>query len=81
MSKVIPFPIKKRIPKEIRDLKELSDAMDSLIREAVLNKNLPPYEVAGVLAHRLGTLLKNIDKKDQLWKVCEGLLKQQALIK
>lgn len=38
-------------------------------------------ELIGLLAHRLGSFLRHTDNKEELWLVCEKILKRQAQIK
>ena len=37
-------------------------------------------DLAGLLSHRLGTLMCHIEGKEKLWGVCEKVLKKQAAI-
>jgi hypothetical protein len=78
MGKIINFP-DRRYDQNIAKLKDISDSMDKIIIEAVSN-GMDPNEVAGILAHRLGALMRNMEQKSKLWDVCERLLKRQAAI-
>jgi hypothetical protein len=42
--------------------------------------DVQPREIAGLLAHRLGTLMRHVEQKDLLWDVCEKVAKSQAAI-
>ncbi len=79
MAKIIKFPAAKAFPPEVRQLKELSDQIDEVVLNAI-RSGVDPNEVAGLLAHRLGTLLRGVDTKTKLWDVCEKVLKRQAII-
>lgn len=83
MAKVIQFPKtanQEKKEKEIETLKLVSDQLDDVILEAILEKNLDPKEVAGIIAHRLGSLMRKLESKDDLWDVCERVAKKQAAI-
>ncbi len=79
MGNIIKFPTKQAFPPEVRQLKDLSDQIDSLVLAAI-DKGIDPNEVAGLLAHRLGTLLRGVNTKSKLWDVCEKVLKKQAIL-
>lgn len=82
MGRVIPFPGPKH--PEHRDeatrLLEISDEIDGVIRKHLEAGDVEPRELAGLLAHRLGTLMRHVDEKSKVWDVCEKVLKQQAAI-
>lgn len=80
MGKVIKFPQEKCSPSEAMKLKEVSDAIDGILVDALQDKGLSPHELAGLLAHRLGTFMRPIDSKSDLWDICEKVLKRQAVI-
>lgn len=79
MAKVIKFPSRRpEQNKNIIKLKNASDNIDSVIIGCLNDPGLDPKEVAGLLAHRLGALLKNMDKKDKLWSVYRKVVEKQA---
>ena len=81
MGKVIDFPKPKpTVDPEIVKLKEVSDSLDEVILNAVLEKQVDPREVAGLLAHRLGSIMRKLESKDDLWDVCERVAKRQAAL-
>lgn len=80
MTKVLPFPAKKRVDQQVQKLKSISDAIDAIIIDAITNKNVDHHELAGLMAHRLGALLRHFEDKDKTWGVCEKVLKKQAVI-
>lgn len=61
-------------------LKEVSDALDHIILTAIQEKKMDPYEIAGLLSHRLGTLMKGFSYKDALWELCQKVVKRQAVL-
>ncbi|MBQ49137.1 MAG: hypothetical protein CMP10_17295 [Zetaproteobacteria bacterium] len=80
MGKVLPF-IKKETPDPaVAKLVQVADEIDSIILRNLEEKEVDLVDLAGLLSHRLGTLIRHIDRKDQLWYVCERVLKRQAKI-
>ena len=77
MNQVIAFPRERRFSQETRQLKDLSDQIDAIVMQAI-DEGIPIYEIAGLLSHRLGTLMRNVEEKDRLWDVCSEVLKKQA---
>ncbi len=63
---------------ELLRLIEISDQLDQVILHHLNSGKVTPKEIAGILAHRLGNLLKQIDDKDNLWPICEKVAKGQA---
>ena len=87
MGKVIPFPSggkTERRDKEVEGdalrLMKIADDIDSLILKHLEDGSIDPHDIAGLLAHRLGTLMRHLDEKSKLWDVCERVLKKQAAI-
>ena len=78
MGKVIQFPQNRRLETTVQRLKKVSDEFDSVIIQALENEGVEAHEIAGILAHRLGSLMKNMDEKSKLWDVCQRVLKKQA---
>jgi len=81
-GKLIPFKSKKqkKLDQNAIDLVRVSDELDAVILKHLTSGKVDPRDVAGVLSHRLGTLMRHIDNKDALWEVCEKVLKKQAAI-
>jgi hypothetical protein len=77
MARIIPFP-KKISTQQVRKLQIVSDALDGIILEAITEKDMDPYEIAGLLAHRLGSLMKNFSQKEEIWDICQAVMKRQA---
>ena len=61
-------------------MKALADNLDSSIVDCLQSTPVNLHEVAGLLAHRLGSLMRHMDQKSELWSVCEQVLKKQAAI-
>ncbi len=80
MAKIIKFPEQKRIDTEAERLLQVADEIDAVIVNHLRDGQIDPRELAGVLAHRLGTLMRHIDQKSVLWDFCEKVLKSQAAI-
>ncbi len=80
MSKVIKFPVQKRCDPEVLKLKEISDQLDEIILTHLTQGHVEVKDIAGLLSHRLGTLMRHLDDKSRIWDVCEKVLKKQAAI-
>lgn len=61
-------------------LMQISDEIDAVILKHIESGTVDPRDLAGLLAHRLGTLMRHLDQKSKLWDVCEKVLKTQAAI-
>ncbi|MEZ4742062.1 MAG: hypothetical protein R3B45_06405 [Bdellovibrionota bacterium] len=79
MGKLIQFPQNAHVGKNILKLKEVSDKFDAILVQA-LEEDIDPNELSGLIAHRLGSLMRNLDEKSKLWLICENILKKQANI-
>jgi len=81
MGKILQFPLQQvALQHEAEKLKEVSDKIDSIILDSLDDQEVEPYEIAGILAHRLGSLMRNMNQKNKIWDVCEKVLKKQAII-
>ena len=88
MGKVIEFKKVERVPKapapsgddEARRLMAVASEIDAVILQHLEAGDVDPRDLAGLLAHRLGTLMRHLDQKSKLWDVCEKVLKGQAAI-
>ena len=78
MGQLIKFPSKDTGKEEVLKVKFFSDAIDRIVLNGIRKQRISPQEVAGVLSHRLGSLICNIDQKNKLWLACSEILKQQA---
>lgn len=80
MGKVINFPTKATADSDAVKLVKIADEIDSVILKHLDSGAIDPRDIAGLLAHRLGTLMRHMDQKGKLWDVCEKVLKAQAAI-
>jgi hypothetical protein len=85
MAKIIKFPPNgaskgSTVSASIIKLKNASDAIDDIIVGCLNDPSLDPKEIAGVLAHRLGSLIKNMDHKEKLWQIYQRVAEKQAEI-
>jgi len=78
MGKVLEFPPERQKDAELVRLKEASDQIDQVVLDAIRQKGIAPTEMAGILAHRLGSLIRHLDQNDALLGVCERVIKRQA---
>ena len=80
MAKVIELKPKNNRDKQSIKLMKISDEIDAVILNHICDKDIEPKDIAGILAHRLGTLMKNISptQRQLLWDVCKKILEQQA---
>jgi len=58
----------------------VADEIDAVILKHLDQGEIDPRDLAGLIAHRLGTLMRHLDQKSKLWDVCEKVLKAQAAI-
>ena len=80
MGKVIEFPGRGVQESEARRLMRVADEIDAVILKHLDQGEIDPRDLAGLIAHRLGTLMRHLDQKSKLWDVCEKVLKAQAAI-
>jgi hypothetical protein len=80
MGKVIQFPASQKTDTEAVKLIKIADEIDAVILKHLDSGAIDPRDIAGLLAHRLGTLMRHMDQKGKLWDVCEKVLKAQAAI-
>ena len=80
MAKVLKFPEDRRLGLHVQKLKAISDKIDGVVIDALVEQHVDPHELAGLIAHRLGTLLRGFDDKSKTWDVCERVAKKQAVI-
>jgi hypothetical protein len=80
MGKVIQFPAKSATDSDAAKLLKIADEIDAVILRNLDIGVVDARDIAGLLAHRLGTLMRHMDQKDKLWDVCEKVLKTQAVI-
>ena len=67
-----------RMQEEVKLLKKISDEIDAVILKHLETGKVDPIDLAGLLSHRLGTLIGHIEQKAKLWDVCQKVLKKQA---
>ena len=79
MGKVLEFKKSQKEHKVAEQLVALGADIDHNLLSALEN-GLDPREVAGILSHRLGSLMAHIQDKEELWPICERVLKRQAKI-
>ena len=80
MSKIIKFPKREqKISEELRALIRMSDEFDEIIIRN-LEKGHNVRDVAGIIAHRLGTLLntQSDDDKVQLLRLVTRILRNRS---
>lgn len=61
-------------------LMKISDEIDALILHHVQNGDVELRDLAGLLSHRLGTLMSHIDDRKELLPVCMNVLRRQAKV-
>lgn len=80
MAKVLQFRSKGKVDKTTLKLLQVSDELDAVILKHLADEAIDPKDLIGLISHRLGSLIKHIDDKSELWSVCETILKRQAMI-
>ena len=83
MGKVLPFKNKSKRDKKTETLMQLSEEFDAVIVDAVFTQEIDPKDVAGLLAHRLGALIRQLDGADRekLIELCHEITTKQAVKK
>jgi hypothetical protein len=81
-AKVIPLrpTAKTKLDTSTVRLLRLADEIDALILRHVEAGDVDPKELAGLLSHRLGTLMKHLENKEALLDVCVDVLRRQAAV-
>jgi len=59
-------------------LLKIADEIDAVIMTHVQSGDVELKDLAGLLSHRLGTLMNHIDNKEELLPVCVNVLRRQA---
>ena len=80
MAKVIPFrPRDAKLDAEAARMLRVADEIDQVILRH-LGDQMRARDMAGLLAHRLGTLMRHIDPTDRevLWHVVQKVLREQS---
>lgn len=67
---------KKPPDSETVKLWNVAQAIDAVVKDAVVQQNLNPREVAAVLAHRLGNLIQATESPQDLVEFCEQLIER-----
>jgi hypothetical protein len=80
MGRVIPFPVNTQKDATAKRMMEIANELDAVILRHLDEGHVDPRDLAGLMAHRLGTLMRHIDEKSKLWDVCEKVLKAQAAL-
>ncbi len=84
MGNVIKFPAREveltGRDREAKRLMAIADEIDAIILRHLNEGTVDPRELAGLLSHRLGTLMRHLEGKELLWDVCQKVLKTQAAI-
>ena len=82
MSNIIEF--KSREQRKEADVTQklvlIADEIDAVILKHMNDPEMDPRELVGVLSHRLGTLMNHLEEKDELWFLCQKVMKRQAHI-
>ena len=89
MGKVIEF--KGRVQRQVEEealgrdaeakrLMAIADEIDAVIVKHLHDGDIDPSDLAGLIAHRLGTLMRHLEQKSKVWDVCERVAKAQAAI-
>lgn len=61
-------------------LVEIANELDSVLMKHIQDDTIDVKDLIGLVSHRLGTLLGHFENKDELWYMCEKVLKKQAHI-
>ena len=58
----------------------IANEIDAVLLRYLATEQADARDLAGVLAHRLGTLMRHLEGKLTLWHICEKVLKNQAAL-
>lgn len=79
MSKVIYLETRARKKDNSAEkLVQIAREIDDVVVKYLQDKSVDPRDLVGLLSHRLGTLMSHLEAKDELWFICEKVLKRQA---
>ena len=79
-ANIIKFPGKEQDYKQTVSLMRIADQLDDVIIEHLEAEKLSVHEVAGILAHRLGNLIRVAEKKEELIELCESMIRKQSSV-
>ena len=78
---LIKLPLeKRRLSAKERKLMAVSDEIDAVILKHIEQGDIDLKTLAGLLAHRLGSFLSKVDRKQELWELCAKVAKDQAKV-
>ena len=84
MAKIIPFRRKQKneanqIDAQAKEMLDVAADIDYTILKYV-GKSMDPRDMAGLLAHRLGTLMRHVqqEQRQTLWLIVQKVLREQA---
>lgn len=80
VGNVIQFPGPNSVSPDMQRLMHIADEIDAIILRHLTEGDIDPRDLAGLLAHRLGSFMRHLEQKSLLWDVCEKVLKTQAAI-
>lgn len=79
MAKILTFKAPKSAEeRQAEKLVKVADEIDAVLIRHLGAQDVDPRDLAGVLSHRLGTLMRHIEEKTELWDVCQRVLKREA---
>lgn len=78
MGKVLPFKRPQSTGMTAKLMVEIADEIDEIILRRLGDGQIDAKDLAGLLAHRLGTMMSHVEEKTELWFLCEKVLKKQA---
>jgi hypothetical protein len=70
----------KVIATEAMKLIRISDEIDQILLKHLDAGDVDAKDLAGLLSHRLGSLMRHMDGKEKLLPVCLRVLKRQAAV-
>lgn len=65
---------------EAVNLKKVSDEIDKIVVQSIESGLITSSQMAGLLSHRLGSLLRLLGNKSSLYSACTEVLRKQASI-
>ena len=86
VTNVIPFrkmpatPPAAKVDGETMRLLRIADEIDAIILRHLTEGTVEPRELAGVISHRLGTLMRHLEEKEKLIEACQQVIEKQAAV-
>lgn len=69
-----------KVDGETMRLLRIADEIDAIILKHLNAGEIAPRDLAGVISHRLGTLMRHLEGKEQILDICQKVITRQAAV-